>query len=83
MSITEHPDSWFPEFTIKSGGGKYGMVAKMILSKKKCCDNCVYLYTDIDESVVCSKDVANDVYGEIIINSDTFYCSYYKLKFNK
>ena len=82
MSYIEHPDSWFPEFIIESGNGKYDMITKRISSKNKCCDNCVYLYTDIDESVVCSKDVANDEYGEIIINSDTFYCSYHKLKFN-
>ena len=82
MSYVEHPDSWFPEFSIESGNGKYGMIAKMINSKNKCCDNCKYLYTDIDESVVCSKDVANDEYGATIINSDTFYCSYHKLKFN-
>ena len=80
MSYIEHPDSWFPEFNIESGGGKYDRIDKMLLSKKKCCDNCVYLYTDIDESVVCSKDVANDEYGEIIINSDTFYCAYHKFK---
>ena len=80
MSYIEHPDSWFPEFTIESGGGKYNMVDKMVDSKKKCCDNCEYLYTDIDESVVCSKDVANGEYGAIIINSSTFYCSYHKFK---
>ena len=66
--VVETPNSWVPEYAIDY--------------KKKCCDNCVYLYTDIDESVVCSKDVANDEYGEIIKDSDTFYCSYHKLKFN-
>ena len=56
-----------------------GFVNPEVLNRfRKCCDNCVYLYIDIDESVVCSKDVANDEYGEIIINSDTFYCSYYR-----
>lgn len=59
-------NSWVPEYAIDY--------------KKKCCDNCKYLYTDIDESVVCSKDVANDEYGAIIINSNTFYCSYHKFK---
>ena len=82
MSVVEPQNSWFPEFTIESGSGKYDMIAKMIDSKKKCCDNCEYLYTDIDESVVCSKDVANDEYGAVIIKSYTFYCSYHKLKFN-
>ena len=42
MSIIEHPNSWFPEFTIESGNGKYDMVAKMVDSKKKCCDNCAF-----------------------------------------
>ena len=80
MSVVEQPDSWFPEFTIESGNGKYDMVDKMISSKKKCCDNCEYLYIDIDESVVCLKDVANDEYGVVIIKSNTFYCSYHKFR---
>ena len=42
---------------------------------KKCCDNCMYF----DEGC-CVMDVSN-VYTEIlIINSDTFYCSYHKFK---
>ena len=75
MSYIEHPDSWFPEFIIESGNGKHNMVDKMISSKKKCCDNCMYF----DEGY-CDMDVSN-VYTEIlIINSDTFYCSYHKFK---
>ena len=61
-------NNWIPEYAIDY--------------KNKCCDNCEYLCIDIDESVVCSKDVTNDEYGEIIINSDTFYCSYHKLRLN-
>ncbi len=80
MSVIEHPNSWFPEFTIESGYGKYEIISKMVDSGKKCCDNCEYLYTDIDESVVCSKDVANDEYGAVIIKSNTFYCSYHKFR---
>lgn len=60
-------DKWIPEYAIDY--------------KKKCCDNCEYLYIDIDESVVCSKDVANDEYGAVIIKSNTFYCSYHKFRF--
>ena len=30
MSYIEHPDSWFPEFTIELGNGKYDIVTKMI-----------------------------------------------------
>ena len=75
MSYIEHPDSWFPEFIIESGNGKYNMVDKMISSKKKCCDNCMYFAEGS-----CDMDVSN-VYTEIlIINSDTFYCSYHKFK---
>ena len=75
MSYIEHPDSWFPEFIIESGNGKYDMVANMVDSKKKCCDNCI----NFDEGS-CDMDVSN-VYAEIlIINSDAFYCSYHKFK---
>ena len=75
MSVVEPLNSWFPEFIIESGNDKYDMVAKMISSKKKCCDNCIYF----DEGS-CDMDVSN-VYTEIlIINSDTFYCSYCKFK---
>ena len=44
---------------------------------KKCCDNCKYFDEDC-----CDMDVSN-VYAEnLIINSDTFYCSYHKLRLN-
>lgn len=75
MSYIEHPDSWFPEFIIESGNGKYNMVDKVISSKKKCCDNCI----NFDEDC-CDEDVSN-VYAENLIkDSDTFYCSYHKFK---
>ena len=77
MSVVEPLNSWFPEFTIESGNGKYDMVAKMINSKNKCCDNCI----NFDEDC-CDEDISN-VYAEnLIINSDTFYCSYHKLRLN-
>ena len=84
MSIIEHPDSWFPEFTIESGGGKYDMIAKMVDSKKKCCDNCAFFspMDERDEDGLCLKNVATDLSGQYILGSDTFYCSYHKLKFN-
>lgn len=51
------------------------MLAKMVSSKKKCCDNCIYFDEDY-----CDMDVSN-VYAEnLIITSDTFYCSYHKFK---
>ena len=68
-------NSWFPEFTIESGRGKYDMVAKMVDSKKKCCDSCAYFYGDC-----CDMEVSN-VYAENLIkDSGTFYCSYHKFK---
>lgn len=82
MSYIEHPDSWFPEFTIESGNGKYDMVAKMISSKNKCCDNCAF-FSPIDERYedgFCMKNVTNDLSGQGIIHSNTFYCSYHKFK---
>ena len=82
MSIVEHPDSWFPEFIIESGNGKYDMVAKMVDSKKKCCDNCAF-FSPIDERYeddFCMKNVTNELSGQYILGSDTFYCSYCKFK---
>lgn len=85
MSVVEHPKVKYEDIS-SLRKDKYSMVAEMIhkpyneLAEKKCCDNCKYLYLDIDESVVCSKDVANDEYGTIIIKSNTFYCSYHKFK---
>ena len=82
MSYVEHPDSWFPEFTIESGNGKYDMAAKTVDYKKKCCDNCTF-FSPIDERYedgFCMKDVTNELLGQCIIHSDTFYCSYHKFK---
>ena len=82
MSVVEHPNSWFPEFTIESGNGKYDMVAKMVDSKKKCCDDCDY-FQQFDEGYAdgfCMKNISNELGGEFIINSDTLYCPYHKFK---
>ena len=82
MSYIEHPDSWFPEFIIESGGDKYDMIAKMVDSKKKCCDNCAF-FSPIDERYedgFCMKNVTNELSGQYILGSDTFYCSYCKFK---
>ena len=77
MSVVEHLNSWFPEFTTESGDGKYDMVAKMINSKNKCCANCKYFDDDY-----CENGVTNDEFGESIDYKDTFYCSYHKLRLN-
>jgi len=64
-------NSWIPEYAIDY--------------KKKCCDNCEYFDTfsefEIrDEDGLCLKNVANDLSGQYILGSDTFYCSYHKFK---
>ena len=82
MSAVEHLNSWFPEFTIESGNGKYDMVAKMVDSKKKCCNNCDYkLIYNKGNITMCKQYVSNSLNSDIV-NSDTFYCSYYKLRLN-
>ena len=51
---------------------------------KKCCDNCDY-FQQFDEGYAdgfCMKNISNELGGEFIINSDTFYCSYHKLRLN-
>ena len=56
----------------------------IIDSKKKCCDNCAFFspMDERDEDGLCLKNVATDLSGQYILGSDTFYCSYHKLKFN-
>ena len=52
--------------------------------KKKCCDNCAF-FSPFDKGYAdgfCMKNISNELGGEFIIDSDTFYCSYHKLKFN-
>ena len=63
-------DNWIPEYTINY--------------KKNCCDNCDY-FQQFDEGYAdgfCMKNISNELGGEFIINSDTFYCSYHKLRIN-
>ena len=80
--VVETPNSRVPEFTIESGEDKYDMVAKMIDSKKKCCDNCDYkLIYDKGNITMCKQQVSNSLNSDIV-NSDTFYCSYHKLRLN-
>ena len=80
MSVVEHPNSWFPEFNIESGNGKYDMIAKMVDSKKKCCNSCDYkLIYDKGNITMCKQQVSNSLNSDIV-NSDTFYCSYHIIK---
>ena len=62
----ETPNSWVPEYAIDY--------------KKKCCDNCALFspMDERDEDGFCMKNVTNDLSGQGIIHSDTFYCSYYR-----
>ena len=51
---------------------------------KKCCDNCDY-FQQFDEGYAdgfCMKNISNELGGEFIIDSGTFYCSYHKLRIN-
>ena len=75
-------NSWFPEFTIESGRGKYDIVTKMIDSKKKCCDNCTFFAESEMEFAdgYCMKNVANTLCGQYLENTYTFYCSYHKFR---
>lgn len=84
FSIIPPTNSRFPEFTIESGNGKYDMVAKMVDSKKKCCDNCKFFAESEMEFAegFCMKNVANTLCGQYIEGKDTFYCSYHKLRLN-
>ena len=88
MSYVEHPrdgsDSWVSEFNTESGRGKYDMIDTMVYSKNKCCETCAFFLPmdERDEDGLCLKNVANDLSGQYILGSDTFYCSYHKLKFN-
>lgn len=82
MSYIEHPEGWFPPFKMESGGGKYDIIAKMIDSKKKCCNNCDYkLVYDKGNITMCIQQVSNSLNSDIV-NSDTFYCAYHKLRLN-
>lgn len=87
MSVVEQSRDWAQQekidwdYSYPQGGGLDKWIPNPLdYAVKKCCDNYKFLYIDIDESVVCSKNVANDEYGAVIIKSNTFYCSYHKFK---
>ena len=66
--VVETPNSWVPEYAIDY--------------KKKCCDNCDYkLIYDNGNITMCIQYVSNSLNSDIV-NSDTFYCSYHKLRLN-
>ena len=82
FSIIPPTNSRFPEFTIESENGKYDRVAKMVDSKKKCCDNCTFFAESEMEFAegFCVKNVANTLCGQYLENTYSFYCSYHKLR---
>lgn len=82
MSVVEPLNSWFPEFTIESEGGKYDMIAKMIDYKKECCDTCTFFAESEMEFAegYCMKNVANTLCGQYLEDTYTFYCSYHNFK---
>lgn len=54
----------------------------IIDSKKKCCNSCDYkLIYDKGNITMCKQQVSNSLNSDIV-NSDTFYCSYHKLRLN-
>ena len=71
------------DYSYTQGGG----IGKVIPNPldfvvKNCCDNCDY-FQQFDEGYAdgfCMKNISNELGGEFIINSDTFYCSYHKFK---
>ena len=68
FSIIPPTNNWIPEYVIDY--------------KKKCCNNCDYkLVYDKGNITMCIQQVSNSLNSDIV-NSDTFYCSYHKLKFN-
>ena len=82
MSVVEPLNSWFPEFIIESGNGKYDMITEMVNSKKKCCDNCKFFAESEMEFAegYCMKNVANTLCGQYLEDTYTFYCSYHNFK---
>ena len=68
FSIIPPTNNWVPEYDIDY--------------KKKCCDNCDY-FQQFDEGYAdgfCMKNISNELGGQYILDSDTFYCSYHKFK---
>ena len=85
MSYIEHPNSWFPEFIIESGGPKYDRIPNTLdFMVKNCCDNCKFFAESEMEFAegYCMKNVANTLCGQYIKDPYTFYCSYHKLRLN-
>ena len=70
FSIIPPTNNWIPEYVIDY--------------KKKCCNTCNYFEDDQTQRNIgwCLENITNDLYGEYIKDSDTFYCSYHKLRLN-
>ena len=89
MSVVEQPREmiqqekidWDYSYTQAGGFGKI-IPNPLDYMAKKCCDNCDY-FQQFDEGYAdgfCMKNISNELGGEFIIDSGTFYCSYHKFK---
>ena len=60
-------------------GGRINTMQGYISQENKCCIACKYFepLEERDEDGVCNELVSNDLSGQYIIGSDTFYCSLY------
>lgn len=89
MSVVEQPremtqqDKIDWDYSYTQGGGLDNWIPNPLdFVAKNCCDNCAFFspMDERDEDGLCLKNVANDLSGQYILGSDTFYCSYHKFK---
>ena len=87
MSVVEQPREmtqqekidWDYSYT-QAGGLDNWIPNPLDFIVKNCCDKCAFFLPmdERDEDGLCLKNVANDLSGQYILGSDTFYCSYYR-----
>ena len=72
---------WDYSYTQAGGFGKIipNPIDYMIIT---CCSNCKFFAESEMEFAegFCIKNISNELGGGVIINSDTFYCSYHKFR---
>ena len=91
MSVIEQSREMTPQekidwdYSYTQGGGLGKVISNSLdYMAKKCCDDCDY-FQQFDEGYAdgfCMKNISNELGGEFIIDSGTFYCSYHKLRIN-
>lgn len=89
MSVVEQPREMTQQekidwdYSYTQGGGLDKWIPNPLdYMIKNCCDNCAFFspMDERDEDGLCLKNVANDLSGQYILDSGTFYCSYHKFK---